>query len=121
MDTMTDKSPGVDTAMARRGYNDASFLLLPILHQKVRNVENLHGKIRAFVLVALEGLRAREHEYVVCILFPRTLKGKEASWYFSLPANSITNWNTFERLFRSKYAVQKTRAALMKGLISLQK
>ena len=51
MDTVTSKSPGVDTAMARRGYSDASFLLHWILHQKVRNVENLRGKIRAFVLV----------------------------------------------------------------------
>ena len=51
VDTATDKTPSVDTATARRGYSDASFLLLPILHQKVRNVENLRGKIRAFVLV----------------------------------------------------------------------
>ena len=51
VDTATSKSPGVDTATARRGYSDASFLLLPILHQKVRNMENLRGKIRAFVLV----------------------------------------------------------------------
>ena len=51
MDTATAKSPVVDTVMARHGYNDASFLLHPILHQKVRNVENLRGKIRAFVLV----------------------------------------------------------------------
>ena len=51
MDTKTSKSPGVDTAMTRRGYNDASFLLHRILHQKVRNVENLRGKVHAFVLV----------------------------------------------------------------------
>ena len=52
VDTVMDKSPYVDTVTARRGYSDASFLLLPILHQKVRNVENLRGKIRAFVLVS---------------------------------------------------------------------
>ena len=52
VDTAMAKSPGVDTAMARRGYSDASFLLHQILQQKVRNVENLHGKIRAFVLVS---------------------------------------------------------------------
>ena len=51
-----DKTPFVDTAMARRGYSDASFLLHRILHQKVRNVENLRGKIRAFVLVSETGL-----------------------------------------------------------------
>ena len=61
VDIATDTSPGVDTAMAtssgvdiataRRGYSDASSLLHQILHQKVRNVENLRGKICPFVLV----------------------------------------------------------------------
>ena len=50
MDTKTSKSPGVDTATARRGYSDASFLLHRILHQKVRNVENLRGKIVCYCL-----------------------------------------------------------------------
>ena len=76
--------------------------------------------LQSFYL-ALEGLRAAEHEDVVCRLFPHTLKGKETSWYFSLPTNSITNWNIFERLFRRKYEIQKTHASLMKGLISLKK
>ena len=52
MDTSTAKSSGVDTATARRGYNDASFLYIGFYHQKVRNVENLCGKIHAFVLVS---------------------------------------------------------------------
>ena len=43
----------------------------------------------------LEGIRAVEHEDVVFRLFPYTLKGKAASWYFSLPTNSIMNWNIF--------------------------
>ena len=51
VDTATAKSPVVDTVTARRGYSDASFLYHRILHQKVRNIENLRGKIRAFVLV----------------------------------------------------------------------
>ena len=51
VDTEMSKSPGVDTVMARHGYSDASFLLHRILQQKVRNMENLRGKIRAFVLV----------------------------------------------------------------------
>ena len=51
VDRATSKSPGMDTTMARHGYSDASFLLHRILHQKVRNMENLHGKIHAFVLV----------------------------------------------------------------------
>ena len=40
---------------------------------------------------------------------------------FALLANSITDWDTFERIFRSKYVVQKTHAALMKGLCALKK
>ena len=39
--------------------------------------------LQSFYL-ALEGLQAVEHEDVVCRLFPHTLKGKSASWYFSL-------------------------------------
>ena len=64
---------------------------------------------------------AVEHEDVVCRLFLNTLKGKITSWYFALPANSIMDWNTFERLFKSKYAIQKTHATLMKGLCALKK
>ena len=45
--------------------------------------------------LALEGLQVVEHEDVVCRLFPHTLKGKAASWYFALQENSITNWNNF--------------------------
>ena len=54
MDTETSKISGMDIAMSRHGYSDASFLLHRILHQKVRNVEKLHGKIHAFVLVNLQ-------------------------------------------------------------------
>ena len=66
--------------------------------------------------LAIEGLRAGEYEDVVYRLFPHTLKGVVASWYFGFPANSIPDWDTFKRIFRSKYATQKTHAALMKGL-----
>ena len=58
--------------------------------------------LQSFYL-ALEGLRAGEHEDVVCRIFPHTLKGAAASWYFSLPTNSIPDWDTFEKVFRSKY------------------
>ena len=44
--------------------------------------------LQSFYL-ALEGLRAEEYEDVVCRFFSHTLKGAAASWYFSLPANSI--------------------------------
>ena len=51
VDTVTAKSPGVDTTTARHGYSDASFLYIGFYHQKVRNMENLRGKICAFVQV----------------------------------------------------------------------
>ena len=69
----------------------------------------------------IKGLQDGEHEDVVYRLFPHTLKGTAASWYFAFPANSITDWETFERIFRSKYELQKTHAALMKGLCALRK
>ena len=43
--------------------------------------------LQSFYL-AIEGLRAGEHEDVVYRLFPHTLKGAAASWYFALPANN---------------------------------
>ena len=46
---------------------------------------------------------------------------KAFTWYFTLPINSILDWDTFERIFRSKYAAQKTHASLMKGLCALNK
>ena len=61
MDTVTLKEEGIDivtenitivnTATSKRRYSDGKFILLPILHQNVWNVENLRGKIHAFVLV----------------------------------------------------------------------
>ena len=76
--------------------------------------------LQSFYL-AIEGSRAGEHEDVVCRLFPHTLKGAAASWYFGLPANSIPEWDTFERIFRSKYATQNMHATLMKGLGTFKK
>ena len=76
--------------------------------------------LQSFYLT-IEGLKAGEHEDVVCKLFPHTFKGAAASWYFGFPANSIPDLDTIERIFRSKYATQKTHAALMKGLCTLKK
>ena len=53
--------------------------------------------------------------------FPHTLKRVATSWHFGLPTNSILDWATFERIFRSKYAAQKMHATLMKGLGALKK
>ena len=76
--------------------------------------------LQSFYL-AIEGLKAGEHEDVVYRLFTHTLNGAAASWYFGLPANSIPDWDTFERISRRKYAAQKTHAALMKGMCGLKK
>ena len=74
--------------------------------------------LQSFFL-ALEVLLAGKHEDVVCRLFSHTLKGKAASWYFGLQVNSITNWNTFERLFKNKFGCQRTTTTLMKELLAL--
>ena len=81
---------------------------------------SVEDHLQSFYL-ALEGLRAGECEDVVCRLFPHTLKGAAASWYFGLSTNSILDWDTFETIFRSKYTAQKTHASLMKGLGWLRK
>ena len=75
--------------------------------------------LQSFFL-ALEAL-AVEHEDVVCRIFPHTLKGKEVSWYFRLQANSITDWDTFERMFKNKFCSQRTTDSLMKKLLALKK
>ena len=92
--------------------------LLPKFDPNEKVVVDDH--LQSFYL-AIEGLRAGEHEDVVCRHFPHTLKGAASSWYFGFPANSIPDWDTFERIFRSKYASQKTHATLMKGLGALKK
>ena len=57
---------------------------------------------------------AAEHADVVYRIFPHTFEAKASTWYFGLQANSITNWDTFERLFRSKLSGQRTIASLVK-------
>ena len=96
--------------------------LTPPLHDLPQAFEKMlvDDHLQSFYL-EIEGLRDGEHEDVVCRLFPHTLKGAAASWYFGFLANSIPDWDTFERIFRSKYATQKTHAALMKGLCTLKK
>ena len=61
-----------------------------------------------------------EHEDAVYRLFPHTLKAKASSWYLGLQENSITDWDTFERLFKSKFGHQRTTSTLMKELLSLR-
>ena len=99
--------------------------LTPPLHNLPQDFEKLLPKfdpdekivmddhLQSFYL-AIEGIRAGEYEDVFYRLFPHTLEGTAASWYFGFPANSITDWDTFERVFRSKYAAQKMHATLIK-------
>ena len=105
--------------------------LAPLVHALPHNYENVlprfdlgegtsvDNHLQIFFLV-LEALVV-EHEDVVCRLFPHTLKGKAASWYFGLQANSITDFDTFERMFKSKFCSQRTTVSLMKGLLALKK
>ena len=105
--------------------------LAPPLHALLHNYEKalprfdlregtyVDDHLQIFFLV-LETL-AVEQEDVVCNRFPHTLKGKATSWYFCLQANSITDWDTFERMFKSKFCSQRTTPALMKELLALKK
>ena len=85
--------------------------LTPLLHDLPQAFEKLLPKFDPNEKVVLddhlqslyleiEGLRAGEHEDVVSRIFPHTLKGAVASWYFGLPANSIPDWDIFQRIFR---------------------
>ena len=49
---------------------------------------------------------AIEHEDVVCVLFLHTFEAKDFAWYFGLQANSITDGNTFERVFKGNFGSQ---------------
>ena len=105
--------------------------LAPLVHAFSQNYENsfprfdpgegisVDDHLHSFFLV-LEALVV-EHEDVVCRMFPHTLKRKVASWYFGLQANSIIDWDTFERMFKSKFCSRRTTVALMKELLALKK
>jgi hypothetical protein len=62
-----------------------------------------------FLAIHLLGV---EHDDIVCRLFPYTFLGKSSTWYFSLPAGSITDWDSFERLFMRKFGERKTMTSL---------
>ena len=61
-----------------------------------------------------------EHGDFLCILFLYTFDPRASSWYFSLQANSIENWDGFETVLISKFGNQKTIATLMKELSSMK-
>lgn len=43
-------------------------------------------------------------------LFPYTLQEAAESWYFSLPAGSITSWNAFQEQFLTKFGDDRSTA-----------
>ena len=59
-------------------------------------------------------------EYCVVRLFPYTLIGSVGSWYFSLPARSITSWNTIEEKILAKFRDDRTIAMLINDLSNLK-
>jgi hypothetical protein len=62
-----------------------------------------------FLAIRLLGV---QHEDVVCRLFPYTFSGKASTWYFNLPAGSITDFDSFERLFMRNFGQRKTTTSL---------
>ena len=65
-------------------------------------------------------LNGFSHEDVVIRLFPYTFQGSAGSWYFSLPAGSIRNWDTFEEIFLAKFGDDRTIASLINDLSNLK-
>ena len=65
---------------------------------------SIEDHLKSFYL-ALEILNV-EHEDVICIIFPYNFEPKASSWFFSLQANSITNWDTFERYLEGNSVVK---------------
>lgn len=60
------------------------------------------------------------HEDIVVRLFPYILQGSVESWYFSLPAGSISNWETFEQVFLEKFGDDRTVTSLVNALSNLK-
>ena len=61
-----------------------------------------------------------QNEDVVWRIFPHTFEDKYSTWFFSLQANSITDWDTFERVLKRKFGNKRMIATLTKELISLR-
>jgi hypothetical protein len=54
------------------------------------------------------------YEDVVCRIFPYTFENNASTWYFNLPASSITCWNDFKKSFIGKFGEEKSLVALLK-------
>jgi hypothetical protein len=82
------------------------------------NRESLEDQINKFMLSL--SLMKVEEEHVVCSIFPYTFEGRESTWYFSLTTGSITNCDTFERLFLKTFGDDKTPTTLVLNLSRLR-
>lgn len=52
-------------------------------------------------------LRCFQNEDVIYRLLPYTFDNKVTTWYFTLQAISIQNWDTFEDMFIKKFGDNK--------------
>lgn len=59
-------------------------------------------------------------EDAVVKLFPYTLQEAAGSWYFSLPAGSITSWNIFQEQFLTKFGDDRSIETLINDLSNLK-
>lgn len=57
---------------------------------------------------------------VVCRLFPYTFEGEVGSWYFSPPARSIGNLDTFKEQFLKKFGDERTTTTLVNDLSNIK-
>ena len=70
-------------------------------------------------MTALDLMNA-EHEDLVCILFPYTLKGKATKWFFNLAPRSITSWKQFEEAFMAQFSEKETSGILFLELLGIR-
>ncbi|KAH9320262.1 hypothetical protein KI387_022031, partial [Taxus chinensis] len=57
--------------------------------------------IAAFIVAC--GVLGVEHEDVSVRLFIETLQDNAADWFYHLPANAITDWNTMRTQFENRF------------------
>ena len=60
-----------------------------------------------------------EHEYVIYILFPHTLQGKDTKWFFNLSLGSITSWKKIEEAFIVDFSDEETPRILSLELLRI--
>ena len=65
-------------------------------------------------------LMSVEHEDVICRLFPHTLQGKAAKWFFNLGLGSITSWKKIEEAFMVEFSDEETPRILSLELLGIR-